>query len=404
VVARIIDTLDETAALGVGKPKDAPAISTPTQQAAEETIASSVPPTITIGSSPDTTTAGSPDIKLLPRFTLGVLIDPAPPAGGPRIEATIDGRSVDPSYVRPLPGGLWEVGLVIPEGIPAKTLDVALYSSNLHGRSAPATTQVEWQGAGAQEQKPLLYVVAVGVSKYPNLSADANLEFPAQDAEAFASAMNTQKGRAFSDVKTTILTDDQATLANIKRELRQLRKKMSPQDVAMVFLSGHGAEPTRDWAFDPSDVKPQDEDSQLSGEDLNRWITDLPGIKVLFLDSCFSGAALRDRGLEAFRSLHDKNQVINALTTAPTGVVVFSSSTGGQKSWEDPASHHGAYTAALLEGLAGKAGGPEVGMFALADYLDRRVRELTNKQQTPTMTPSYGMPSMTIAVVRDASP
>jgi uncharacterized caspase-like protein len=174
---------------------------------------------------------------------------------------------------------------------------------------------------------------------------------------------------------------------------------MSPLDVAMVFLSGHGAEPTRDWAFDPSDVDPKDDDSQLSGEDLNRWIRELPGIKVLFLDSCFSGAALRDRGLEAFRSLHDKNEVINVLTTAPTGVVVFSSSTGGQKSWEDPVSHHGAYTAALLEALAGKAGGPEVGMFALADYLDRRVGELTKKQQTPTITPSYGMPSMTIAVV-----
>jgi Caspase domain len=168
----------------------------------------------------------------------------------------------------------------------------------------------------------VLHVLAVGVSKYSKLPADESLAFPAQDAEAFAAVMGAQKGRAYRDVQTIVLTNDQATQANIKRQLRQLRKQIGPQDVAMVFLSGHGAQSTKDWAFEPSDVDPEDDDSRLSGEDLNRLITNLPGIKVLFLDSS-PEAALRDRGLEAYHSSYDKNRIINALTTAPTGVIVF---------------------------------------------------------------------------------
>ena len=256
------------------------------------------------------------------------------------------------------------------------------------------------------DQKPILYVLAVGVSKYPQLlgSADANLTFPSQDARDFANAMTVQKGRLYRDVKTTILTDEQATLANIKGQLRLLKKQMREQDFAMVFLSGHGAPPEQDWAFEPYDAVLDNEDTQLSGDDLNRRISELPGIKVLFLDSCFSGAALRDRGLDVFHSPHDKNRVINALTTTPTGVVVFSSSTGGQQSWEDPGSHHGAYTEALLEGLAGKAGGPEIGMHDLEAYLARRVPKLAPQPQTPTMTSSYGMPSITMAIVGEGGP
>jgi hypothetical protein len=73
-------------------------------------------------------------------------------------------------------------------------------------------------------------------------------------------------------------------------------------------------------------------------------------------------------------------------------VLVFSSSRGSESSYEDDALHHGAFTAALLEGIGeGKAdlaiGGQRDGNITAEEllvYLRLRVPQLTKNRQTPT--------------------
>ena len=89
------------------------------------------------------------------------------------------------------------------------------------------------------------------------------------------------------------------------------------------------------------------------------------------------------------RGAMDITGVINELTSAQNGAVVFAASTGTQYSLENPAWGNGAFSKAVIEGLNGKAderctGRITVTMLDL--YVAERVKELTKGQQAPTTT------------------
>ena len=74
----------------------------------------------------------------------------------------------------------------------------------------------------------------------------------------------------------------------------------------------------------------------------------------------------------------------------PYGAVVLAACSGTELALEPEALGHGAFTYALLEGLAGKArrGKPGERQIYVSDldlYLRERVRELTNGAQTPVV-------------------
>jgi uncharacterized caspase-like protein len=68
--------------------------------------------------------------------------------------------------------------------------------------------------------------------------------------------------------------------------------------------------------------------------------------------------------------------------------IVFASSSGSEYSFEDPALGHGVFTAALLEGIGGKAdysGNKIVDWSELQLYVSARVRDLSRGSQHPTV-------------------
>jgi len=95
--------------------------------------------------------------------------------------------------------------------------------------------------------------------------------------------------------------------------------------------------------------------------------------------------------------------VVNELSSAENGIVVFTASTGGQYSLEDPKWQNGAFTKALVEGLDGKAdytgkGSITVNMLDL--YLAERVKQLTDGQQTPATAKPSTVPYFPLAFRR----
>jgi uncharacterized caspase-like protein len=103
------------------------------------------------------------------------------------------------------------------------------------------------------------------------------------------------------------------------------------------------------------------------------------------------------------RGALDITGVVNELTSAESGAVVFASSTGNQYSAEDPAWGNGAFTKAVLEGINGKAdftGKGRITINMLDLYISERVKELTKGKQTPTTTKPQTVPDFPIAVIR----
>jgi uncharacterized caspase-like protein len=127
----------------------------------------------------------------------------------------------------------------------------------------------------------------------------------------------------------------------------------------------------------------------LPASTLQQILSSLPGRVLLLLDTCHAGGVLPGRRL---RGLPASQRIIEELASAEGGVVVMAAATGAQASAEDVVWRNGAFTKALLEGLAGRAdllhtGRVTVNMLDL--YVSERVRELTAGSQTPaTAKPS----------------
>jgi len=113
------------------------------------------------------------------------------------------------------------------------------------------------------------------------------------------------------------------------------------------------------------------------------------------------GKTSHSGGVMGKRAITDITGVINELTSAENGVVVFASSTGRQYSLEDPEWGNGAFTKAVIEGIAGKAdllGKGKITVNMLDAFIAERVKEITNGKQTPVTTKPNTVPDFPIAV------
>ncbi len=319
------------------------------------------------------------------------------------IRALVNGRPVKTArdlQVVSAEGASQEI--VVP--VPPQDCQITLIASSGLSTSEPATVGVTRIGAspaaGGFVIKPKLYVLAVGVSRYQNPAL--TLGYSAKDAQDFARAMLTQKGRLYADVQERVLTDAKATRDGIVDGLDWVEKQTTQHDVAMVFLSGHGAD-DRDGNyvyipvnFDMERIKA----TSVPFTDIKETVEGLSGKALFFVDTCHSGNVL---GTAAGRDLQivSTDSAVNDLSSAENGAVVFTASTGRQVALEDKAWGNGAFTKAVLEGLAGKAayghdGRVTVNMLDL--YVSDRVKALTKGAQTPTTAKPQTVPDFPIAL------
>ncbi|MBI4824487.1 MAG: caspase family protein, partial [Nitrospirae bacterium] len=118
--------------------------------------------------------------------------------------------------------------------------------------------------------------------------------------------------------------------------------------------------------------------------EIKTTIASLAGKTIMFVDTCYSGNVMGTR-----RGVADIDAVVNELSSAENGAIVFAASTGKQYSLEDASWGNGAFTKALVEGLSGKAdytGKGRITLNMLDLYVSERVKELTKGKQTPTTT------------------
>jgi uncharacterized caspase-like protein len=159
-------------------------------------------------------------------------------------------------------------------------------------------------------------------------------------------------------------------------------------DVAMVFLAGHGMKtPDQRYRFLPYDYDPnRSNGTTIRDSDLQDYLTKIGGKKLFFFDTCYSGNVLP--GSRAPDSLPNVDKFANELKAAENGIIVFASSTGNQLSQERGEWNNGAFTKALVEGMRGAAARPDLAAISISDlhgYVSRRVRELTDGKQSPVM-------------------
>lgn len=262
-------------------------------------------------------------------------------------------------------------------------------------------------------KKPTLYLGVVGVSDYKE--AAYNLGFAAKDAEDFKMMIEKHCASYFEKIKVKLLTNTQATKDNIY-DLKNFYANASIDDVAIAFYAGHGVlDQDLNYYFATYNM-------DFSRPELNGWNYDSfedmfdeikPLAKYCFIDACHSGKIIKEEfemehshkvaeGSIVFRgngntmtlSANEKNinTIVTSLFTDLTrgnGSTVFSSSGGMEVAIEDKNKANGLFTWAVKQGVANKQADADANgvilISELADYVSRKVSELSAGVQTPSM-------------------
>lgn len=270
----------------------------------------------------------------------------------------------------PLPAGEWQARLR------AVAYDTALLRS--------AVQEVTVFAPGAKQQPGALHVLAVGLNHYAHLPERYHLRFAVPDAESMAKVLgNLGAGRPYTDVRTRLLIDQEATLSNLKFALRNLKDSATENDTAVVFISGHGVNHGETFYFPSYDVDLKDiPATALSWQDFAAAVRDVRAKRVLVLaDTCHSGGIVGDATLNSELLAERLNKQAHQM--------VFTAAAGDEASLGNEKWGHGAFTKAFLEALLGLADvDPKDGAITLKevrDYVVRRVETLTEGRQHPQL-------------------
>ena len=130
----------------------------------------------------------------------------------------------------------------------------------------------------------------VGVGDYINYDIDGDLLAPPYDVDNIRQILNQcrfgSSNTTFSDID--YLKDRQATKSNILQGISSTFAGADSDDVSYFYFSGHGSIIGNTSYICPADATSSFE-SFISVDELEAALSAIPGIKVVFLDSCHSG-------------------------------------------------------------------------------------------------------------------
>ncbi|HRO13703.1 MAG TPA: caspase family protein [Paracoccus sp. (in: a-proteobacteria)] len=238
-----------------------------------------------------------------------------------------------------------------------------------------------------------LFVLAVSINKYGLVS----LNSAAADARAMTRSVSNQRGALYTEVHAQTLLDGEATREAVLSAVDSLGRRAFAVrgDVVIVHFSGHAAAHEGQIYLIPVDGLSVD-----GGPDLDS------------MSNAISLPELRERLLPLVGSTY-VILLIDACPAAPQsmleplgalGMTVAVGGGPGMVCYEPPELNHGAFTAALLRGISGKADANADGMIAVAELLDfgkDEVPRITNGAQVPESVLGFDGPILTVDAAAD---
>jgi len=233
------------------------------------------------------------------------------------------------------------------------------------------------------------WALVVGVSQFqPEIGAE-RLQSAAADAESIAALLRDPSVGRFPANQVFLLTNQNATTANIKARLNTIARNAKPEDMVVTYLSTHGSSRSDDlkkvsylYTYD-TDVTSRDQIFgtalpmvEISGIISNRCVAQRT---VAIFDTCHSGSGLAAKSLTT--------EDIDRLREG-AGRYIISSCESEQKSYED--AGHGYFTASLIEQLSARQGCVRLkDLFANVQRdVAGRVKQRLQKEQRPVMASS----------------
>jgi hypothetical protein len=140
--------------------------------------------------------------------------------------------------------------------------EVRITLTNAIGERAEVLT-LDHEGEGALDKRGTLYILAIGVDKYPGLgntcgilgNKSCNLTVSGADARALVGAVEKRLGPAHNRIVKRLLVNgaggkDDPTAANILNAI-DLLKQAEETDTVLLFIAGHGFNDGPNYRFLP---------------------------------------------------------------------------------------------------------------------------------------------------------
>ena len=250
----------------------------------------------------------------------------------------------------------------------------------------PQPTALDTGSAGTSGS--ILWLLSIGVSHYA--SPDLNLQFADADAQAMADTIQSAaRNGPYREVRTLVLTNQDATRENILGALSRFLGQAGPDDVAVLFVAGHGIRDLSSGSYYFLPAPATADNLVTEGLRMSDFDETLRVIRrnvravVVMLDTCHSGSL----GIPSSRVV-SADEMARQMT-AGEGFYLLAATKPGEESKEQSSLGHGAFTYAVLEGLRGNADTDGDGILTVSElfgYVARRVPLLTQGRQHPYNT------------------
>lgn len=240
------------------------------------------------------------------------------------------------------------------------------------------------------------YALVVGVGSFED-EAIPQLRYTAKDARDVHGYLIDPRGGRFDPRNVHLLVDDQATRAGILKALQEIFLAAEEDDLLVVYVSSHGSPAegslglqgvgyivTHDTDLDSLYV------DALEFQDFSQKISMIKARrKVTFLDTCYSGQALRQgEKTLSITALGVADDTARMFTSAE-GSYLITSSDATERSWESDRLQNSYFTYYLLQALrSGDEPPPLEDVFAeLTHHVAAAVRDEKSARQNPQLHP-----------------
>ncbi len=261
----------------------------------------------------------------------------------------------------------------VPVNVPAnEASSVTFRVPNKKGTVYSETEEIEIISKQKNKNiKPNLYGLAIGVENYKD--SKLKLQYSNDDVLALTDALYTHSTPLFNSVEITPLID--ADKSSILEKFNSVQKKVKPEDVFILYLSGHGIAIDGKYHFLSRDFNEKHQSpfltSAITHSDLVGFLKNMPAQRmIVIIDSCFANSFHNSFNI-AYRSAIDR-------LVKNTGRAVFYASNERHIALEG-VDGNSLYTHVLLKGLKGGAAGnnQEVTLDELKVYLYDKVPEVS---------------------------
>ena len=222
------------------------------------------------------------------------------------------------------------------------------------------------------EERPRMYVVAVGVSDYAK--TEWHLKYAANDAQTVGDTLKSVARGLYGEPKVVSVLNKNATAKGIEAAINSLQGEVKPSDVFVLYVAGHGRSIAGTYYFLPQDLQFEGGQTIMSGgisqDMLQKWLAKIPAQKsILILDTCESAAA---RGGDI-----EQETAIDRLQHATGRSVITAASSSAFEGYQD----HGLLTYTILQELTTPegSGNEEVTLSKLAAYVFDQVPKISQR-------------------------